>query len=287
VRDDDDVRCGGMSGLVMSMLLAVLATNTLLASATASWEEDPARRAGMDAIADAEVMEWEDYKLLFRKPQYGAAEESFRRAAFEQNIELIKRVNSEHDAGNSSVRLGVNDFADMTNEEYRMMLTFKMSNFSSGQVTMHAQTQPGATIDWRAKGAVTAVKNQYRCGGCWSFAAIAATEGAFKVATGALRVLSEQQLLDCSNQGGCLGGETPSGLIYIEMNQGVDTESEYSWKEGMAPNPPPKFPCWKGAAARHAATIFNHTFVKVGDESQMAAALMKSPLATAVDADSK
>jgi hypothetical protein len=85
-------------------------------------------------------------------------------------------------------------------------------------------------------------------------------EGAFKIASGQLRVLSEQQLLDCSNQGGCLGGETPSGLIYVELNKGVDTEKEYSWMEGTLPSPPPKFPCWKQAAARHAATIFNHTF---------------------------
>ena len=75
-------------------------------------------------------------------------------------------------------------------------------------------------------------------------------------------------------------------MIYIEANKGVDTESEYTWAEGMAPNPPPKFACWKQAAARHAATIFNHSFVKVGDEAQMAAALLISPLATAVDADS-
>lgn len=240
---------------------------------------------GMDAVAPSEVMEWEDYKEHFAKV-YTREEEPIRMRTYLANVDLIKRINAEHDAGTSSVRLGVNHFADMTNQEYREMLTFRMSNVTESNVTILPPAQPGATIDWRTKGAVSPVKNQYRCGGCWSFAAIAAAEGAFKIATGQLRVLSEQQLLDCSNQGGCLGGETPSGLIYIEINKGVDTESEYTWAEGMAPNPPPKFPCWKQAAARHAATIFNHTFVKIGDESQMAAALLISPLATAVDADS-
>lgn len=112
------------------------------------------------------------------------------------------------------------------------------------------------------------------------------TEAAYKIATGTLRSLSEQQLLDCSNQGGCLGGTTPGGLGYVISNHGIDQESEYTWTEGTAPNPPPKFPCWKGAEANHAATIATQTQVKVGDESQMAAALMKNPLATAVFADS-
>ena len=112
------------------------------------------------------------------------------------------------------------------------------------------------------------------------------TEGAYQIATGSLRVLSEQQLLDCSNQGGCLGGVVTSGLGYVVANKGVDTEKEYSWAEGMLPNPPAKLPCWKGAAANHAATLINVTSVKVGDESQMAAALMINPLASAVYAES-
>eukprot|EP01050_Picozoa_sp_SAG11_P021041 SAG11_NODE_3666_length_2300_cov_1.850522_3_plen_118_part_00 len=50
-------------------------------------------------------------------------------------------------------------------------------------------------------------------------AAVAAVEGAYQIATGALRSLSEQQLLDCSNQGGCLGGVVPSGFNYMIVNK--------------------------------------------------------------------
>ena len=240
---------------------------------------------GSDAIAPSEVMEWEDFKELFGR-DYSGSEESRRAAIYQENVALIQRVNAQHDAGNSSVRLGVNDFADLTNDEFKEMNTFRLSNLSDTAATILPPADAGATIDWRTKGAVTPVKNQYRCGGCWAFASVAVVESSYQIATKSLRVLSEQQLLDCSNQGGCEGGEVPGGMAYVEGNKGVDLAKEYTWLEGTAPNPPPKLPCWKAAEANHAATIAKHTVVKVGDESQMAAALLKNPLATAVFADS-
>ena len=248
-------------------------------------------------------MEWEDFKALYGR-DYGAEEEDRRREVYAQTVEIIRRNNAEADASPdpNHVRLGVNDFSDMTKAEFSMLNTYQMPNISASDVTILPEVDANATIDWRTNGAVTPVKNQYRCGGCWAFASIAVIESAYKIATGTLRSLSEQQLLDCSNQGGCLGGTTPGGLGYVIANHGVDQESEYTWAEGTAPNPfvqptfvakpvrsahllwhpslgtdsgclcipvrPPKFQCWKGAEANHAATISTQTQVKVGDESR-------------------
>lgn len=243
-------------------------------------------------------MEWEDFKALYGR-NYEAEEDDRRRKIFAQTVEIIRRNNAEADASGdpNHVRLGVNDFSDMTKAEFSMLNTYQVSNISASDVTILAPVDANATIDWRTKGAVTPVKNQYRCGGCWSFASIAVIEAAYKIATGTLRDLSEQQLLDCSNQGGCLGGTTPGGLGYVIANHGVDQESEYTWTEGTAPNPfvyqstsihrrvylvtiisdvnlyvlgarPPKFPCWKGAEANHAAIISTQSQVKIGDEAR-------------------
>jgi hypothetical protein len=63
-----------------------------------------------------------------------------------------------------------------------------------------------AAFDWRAKGAVTKVKDQNPCGSCWAHAAIAALEGSNFITNGSALTGSEQQVLDCSGAGSCDGG---------------------------------------------------------------------------------
>ena len=54
----------------------------------------------------------------------------------------------------------------------------------------------------RAAGLGACLKDQGRRGGCWAFSATGALEGAYQIATGELRSLSEQQLIECSKSFG-------------------------------------------------------------------------------------
>ena len=115
----------------------------------------------------------------------------------------------------------------------------------------------------------------------WAFSTTGAVEGAFQLATGVLRSLSEQQLVDCSvSQGdhGCQGGLMDNAFKYIVSNKGIDSELDYSY---LGDNEP----CWSKAASRVVATIDSFADVPKNDEAQLAAAVAKQPVSVAIEAD--
>ncbi|KAI4826021.1 pro-cathepsin H [Pseudochaenichthys georgianus] len=147
-----------------------------------------------------------------------------------------KRRIDKHNEGNQTFTMGLNQFADMTFEEFRKyFLLSEPQNCSATKGNHFSSKGPlPDSIDWRKKGNyVTDVKNQAACGSCWTFSTTGCLESVTAINTGKLVPLSEQQLIDCAqdfNNHGCDGGLPSQAFEYIMYNKGLMTEEDYPYK---------------------------------------------------------
>jgi cathepsin L len=175
---------------------------------------------------------FEEFKSQYSKVYESAADEHYRRMIYHNNVEYINQFNKE----GHSYKLGVNEFADLLNVEFRQKylsrkydLTAALANAQPSQTNVEALP---TSVDWRTKGVVTPVKNQGQCGSCWSFSTTGSLEGQHAIATGNLVSLSEQNLVDCSGpegNDGCDGGLMTQAFEYVIKNNGIDTEASYPY----------------------------------------------------------
>ncbi|GLU13791.1 hypothetical protein SLE2022_304020 [Rubroshorea leprosula] len=169
------------------------------------------------------------------------AEEEKRFKIFKDNLEYIENFNS---LGNQTYELGLNQFSDLTNEEFVALYTgYKEPPFTGSSekeigFLYENLTEVPSSMDWIGAGAVTSIKDQGICGSCWAFSTVAAVEGINQITTGNLISLSEQQLVDCvhSNKG-CRGGGMDNAFHYIIQNSDVPANNEKALLKAVSKQP--------------------------------------------------
>ena len=81
-----------------------------------------------------------------------------RRAIFEANVAVITAHNVKHDSGESTFRMGLTPFSDLTAEEFKLAVSGGFKASAKNRAAAPTPILPAPTakaVDWRTKGVVT------------------------------------------------------------------------------------------------------------------------------------
>lgn len=239
--------------------------------------------------------EFHTFMTTFGKTYTSSAEKAHRLSVFGRNLMYIET----HNAQNFSYKLKINQFGDLTNDEFKAVyyrgyrkrtndhnfLSSHQQHASGRQADVSLLTIQNGTIppafDWRDKGCVTEVKAQKKCGSCWAFSASGAVEGAYCAKHGVLQSLSEQQMVDCAGPEGnhaCGGGEMDSAFQYIMNSGGLCSETEYPYTAH-------KGRCLDKACQRLVHLVGYADVQHKNEDALKAAIVQHGPVSVAIEAD--
>ncbi|CAH9053788.1 unnamed protein product [Cuscuta epithymum] len=222
--------------LALALLASVSGSNTFS-------DDNPIRQVVSDGLIELEssivsvvgstrdALSFARFAHRYRKIYESAEEINQRFGVFKENLRTIR----SHNTKRLPYKLGVNEFADMTWDEFRQHRLGAAQNCSAtlkGNLKIASAAIVPETKDWREDGIITPVKNQGGCGSCWTFSTTGALEAAYAQAFGKNISLSEQQLVDCAgafNNFGCHGGLPSQAFEYIKYNGGLDTAEAYPY----------------------------------------------------------
>lgn len=275
--------------MLSNLLIISFLLNMLLAYSYSSNNNDILHITG--SVNDSNWHQFSLFQTRFRRAYSTVQELENRYEIFKDNLDFIisHNLNSK-----SSFTLGINNFADMTFDEYRKLfisglprnenkVTFG-SSFNCQPYSDHLSSIPDS-IDWRYKGAVTSVKDQGQCGSCWAFSSTGAIEGALAISQNVLVNLSEQQLVDCAtgvaySSHGCNGGLMDGAFKYVSQ-YGQCNYTDYPYTSGTTMT---GGTCKKCSSVVKVTSCFD---VTPNDQLALKSAVSRQPVSIAIEADTR
>ena len=119
----------------------------------------------MSPTLQDEMYEWHEQWIAHYGHVYkDTIEKEQRYKIFKENVAYIESFNN---AANKPYKLSVNQFADLTNEEFKTSRNrFKGHECSTKTTSFRYEnvTAMPSTLDWRTEWAVTPIKDQGQCG---------------------------------------------------------------------------------------------------------------------------
>ncbi|KAJ3694273.1 hypothetical protein LUZ60_009753 [Juncus effusus] len=213
----------------------------------------------------------EKWMANFNKVYDTRTEKEIRFKIFSENVKYINEFNK---AKNHTYTLAINQFTDLTTAEFVALVgRGRMRDEGSRRyVSLTDGEAAPDSIDWRAKGVVTPIKNQYPCGSCWAFAPVAAIESLINIKTGQMTSLSEQEIIDCvPDTSTCKGGFATDSFNFVISNEGITTEADY-------PYTATRMTCNADKLPHKTASISGVEYVPMNDENQLMLRVARQPV---------
>ncbi|CEO95140.1 Peptidase C1A papain C-terminal domain-containing protein [Plasmodiophora brassicae] len=239
---------------------------------------------------------WGEYKARQGKEYSAGSQELYRYRLWSKRVSYV----NQHNAKNSTWKLAVNRFADLTDKEIRSYMGITLpstrdKNWDALQAhTRTAQVEADAIrktsfLDWTTvPGVVSPVKDQGPCATCWAFATAGALEGAWALSRNLSSAtdLSAEMLADCTyqraspNETCTAGGWLGAAFQYAQRNA-LCNDAAYPYAQ---PTSSPSR-CRSDSCQPHVNRIASFSIVSLETESALMSALRHQPIAVVMCAN--
>ncbi|XP_055296471.1 procathepsin L-like [Sitodiplosis mosellana] len=242
------------------------------------------------SVSSSNLSEWNAFKTNFGKKYKNQADERHHMRIFLKHKDEVEKHNQMFNDGLVSYTMSLNSYSDVEHSDFaasmretkhiRSQAPMRNKTIDEPQLMSFASVKLPQSVDWRKKGAVSAVKKQGICGACWAFSVAGTLEAQKFRKTGRLVPLSAQHLIDCitdDDDDKCDGNLIHNAFDYIKRNGGLQTEQSYPYR-GFGST------CKKNR--RHvAATLRSYRDLPDGDEMRLQQAIANiGPLSVSLDA---